>query len=84
VILVYLVWMDKVNTKITEMAKKAGRPPGRTQDRPLNMRVDDDFVASIDEWRKAQPGELLTRTAAIRRLTSLALESEAKKKGGKK
>jgi hypothetical protein len=76
--------MDNVNTRITRMAKKAGRPPGRTKDRPLQMRVDDEWVASIDEWRKAQPGELLTRTAAILRLTALALESEAKKKGGKK
>jgi hypothetical protein len=73
--MVYSVFMDHVNTKITEMAKKAGRPPGRTKDRPLNMRVDDAWIATIDEWRKRQPGEFMTRTQAIRRLVDLGLQS---------
>lgn len=79
IILVYSVLMEDVNTKITEMPKKVGRPPGRSKDRPLNMRVDDEWVASIDEWRKRQPGEMLTRTAAIRRLVEQALSASAGK-----
>jgi hypothetical protein len=55
------------NTKMTEMTKKAGRPAGRKQDRPFQMRVDDDFVAQIDNWRRQQP-DFPNRTQAIRRL----------------
>ncbi len=55
-----------VNTEITNMAKKVvGRPPGRTRDRPFQMRVDDDFIAKIDNWRRQQPN-LPNRTQAVR------------------
>lgn len=49
----------------------------------MQIYAEDDFIAAIDEWRGQQAG-IPNRSEAIRRLTALALESEAKKKGGKK
>jgi hypothetical protein len=57
-----------------------GRPPGRIQDRVLQMRVSDEFIESIDEWRRKEP-DLPSRAEAIRRLVELGLQ--AKRKGGK-
>jgi hypothetical protein len=49
------------------MAKKS---KGKVQDRPLLMRVNDQFIATVDEWRRKQP-DLPSRTEAIRRLVEL-------------
>lgn len=38
----------------------------------LQMRVSADFLAKVDEWRRAQP-DLPNRSEAIRRLVELAL-----------
>jgi hypothetical protein len=46
----------------------------RTQDRPLQMRVNDEFIRTIDEWRRKQP-DLPSRTEAIRRLVEFGLKA---------
>jgi hypothetical protein len=71
--------MDAVNTGITKMAKKAGRPPGRTKDRPFQMRVDDDFIAMIDNWRRQQP-DFPNRTESVRRLCEQAIAAVPKRR----
>jgi hypothetical protein len=68
-----------VNTEITVMAKKTvGRPPGRTMPRPFQMRVDDEFIAKIDNWRRQQP-DFPNRTQAVRHLVDQALSAGRKK-----
>ena len=46
-----------------------GRPPGRIQDRPFQMRLSDEFLKRLDEWRRRQP-DLPSRAESIRRLTT--------------
>jgi len=44
--------------------------------RTFQMRVTDDWLAYIDEWRRSQP-DLPSRSEAIRRLVEIGLnESE--------
>ena len=63
-----------VNTKNTLIEKKsAGRPPGREQDRPFQMRVNNEFIKEIDDWRRKQD-DLPHRAEAIRRLVKIAVE----------
>src|SRR5262245_855068 len=64
----YLHFVLKVNTLM-------GRPPGRIHDRPLQMRVSDDFVKGIDRWRSRQ-SDKPSRSEAIRRLVEQALKHE--------
>lgn len=65
--------MIGVNTKYTQREKKArGRPVGLIHDRILNMRVNQAFLAKIDDWRRKQP-DLPHRSEAIRRLVESAL-----------
>ena len=68
-----------VNTECTLMAKNRprGRPAGRAQDRPFQMRVSEAFLQTVDEWRRAQI-DLPSRAEAIRRMVELA--SKMKKK----
>jgi hypothetical protein len=54
-----------------------GRPTGRAQDRPFQMRVSDSFLRTVDEWRRGQT-DLPSRAEAIRRMVELA--SKIKKK----
>jgi hypothetical protein len=58
---------------VTTKAKKLGRPPGKVQDRALQMRVSEQFLRTIDDWRRKQP-DLPSRTEAIRRLVEKAIE----------
>jgi hypothetical protein len=58
------------------MKKKIGRPTERVQDRPLQMRVDDEFIDMIDDWRQQQ-SDFPNRTQAIRRLVALGIASQA-------
>ncbi len=60
----------KVNTKM-------GRPPGRIQDRPFQMRVTEDFLTAVDKWRAKQEDEP-SRAEAIRRLVDLGLKAKGK------
>lgn len=63
-----------VNTKNTENEKKLrGRPTGRTQDRPFQMRVNQQFLDKIDDYRRQQP-DYPHRAEAIRRLVESALK----------
>jgi hypothetical protein len=43
------------------------------------MRVSDEFIAKIEEWRRIQP-DIPGRTEAIRRLAEIGLEAERKAK----
>ena len=61
--------MLAVNTK--NQKKGRGRPVGRTQDRPYQMRVNDEFLGMVDEWRRQQP-DIPTRAVAIRRMVEIA------------
>jgi hypothetical protein len=45
-----------------------------TNDRTFQMRVTDDFLRQIDDWRRVQP-DLPSRSEAIRRLTELGLRA---------
>ena len=51
-----------------------GRPPGRIQDRPFQMRVSADFLKSVDKWR-AKQDDTPSRAEAIRRLVELGLKA---------
>jgi DNA-binding XRE family transcriptional regulator len=62
-----------------------GRPPGRIQDRLFQMRLSEEFLERLDEWRGKQP-DLPSRAEAIRRLTTTMLQILDKgpgEKGGK-
>ena len=50
-----------------------GRPPGRIQDRPFQMRLSNEFLERLDEWRRKQP-DLPSRAESIRRLTTAMLQ----------
>jgi len=50
-----------------------GRPPGRVQDRPFQMRVTEEFLRTVDDWRRKQP-DLPSRAEAIRRLVDQAVK----------
>jgi hypothetical protein len=40
------------------------------------MRVDDQFLASVDDWRKNRPGDReMSRAEAIRRLVAAGLKA---------
>jgi hypothetical protein len=75
-----------VNTEIIAMAKegkpdepKRGRPAGRKQDKQLQLRVDAQFLRSVDNFRRREP-DAPSRTEAIRRMIGLAEEGLAKAK----
>jgi hypothetical protein len=50
-----------------------GRPPGRIQDRPFQMRLSNEFLEHLDEWRRKQPDQP-SRAESIRRLTTAMLQ----------
>ena len=50
-----------------------GRPPGRIQDRPFQMRLSGEFLERLDEWRRQQP-EAPSRAEAIRHLTRAMMQ----------
>jgi hypothetical protein len=50
-----------------------GRPPGRIQDRLFQMRLSNEFLERLDEWRRRQP-DLPSRAESIRRLTTAMLQ----------
>jgi hypothetical protein len=68
-----------VNTENTIMPKKVGRPTKERPGRPVQMRLDEKFLARLDDWRRLQP-DLPNRTEAIRRLVDQSLSP----KGGAK
>jgi hypothetical protein len=48
-----------------------GRPSQHPQDRPFQMRVSEDFLRTVDDWRRRQK-DLPSRAEAIRRMVELA------------
>lgn len=54
-----------------------GRPPGRIQDRPFQMRVTEDFLRMLDDWRRKQP-DLPSRAESIRRLVEQAVKADTR------
>ena len=52
-----------------------GRPPGRLQDKQLQMRVSDEFLRVVDEWAEKQD-DRPSRTEAIRRLVEIGLRAK--------
>ena len=61
--------MISVNTKNEKKEKKRGRPPGKAHAIPFQMRVSDQFIAVVDEWRRKQP-DIPSRTEAVRRMVA--------------
>ena len=55
-----------------------GRPPGRIQHHAFQMRVSDDFLRSIDAWRRKHPDKP-SRAEAIRRLVEKAIGPGARR-----
>jgi hypothetical protein len=69
-----------VNTKSIEMNanhRPRGRPSKRPQDRPFQMRVSEQFLRMVDDWRRGQT-DLPSRAEAIRRLVELATKIKKK------
>jgi hypothetical protein len=50
------------------------RPSGRIQDRPFQMRVSEEFLRTLDDWRRKQP-DLPSRAESIRRLVNQAVKA---------
>jgi hypothetical protein len=58
--------------------RSRGRPRKRTtQDRPFQMRVSEEFLRMVDDWRRSQV-DLPSRAEAIRRLVELATKIKKK------
>ena len=53
-----------------------GRPPGRIQSSPFQMRASPEFLKSVDKWR-AKQGDMPSRAEAIRRLVEMSLKSDS-------
>jgi hypothetical protein len=52
-----------------------GRPPGRIQTTPFQMRASAEFLKSVDKWRAKQEDKP-SRAEAIRRLVELGLKAK--------
>jgi hypothetical protein len=55
-----------------------GRPPGRVQNTPFQMRASPEFLKSVDKWRAKQEDKP-SRAEAIRRLVELGLKAKGAK-----
>ena len=56
---------------MTKARRTPGRPSKELQDRPFQMRVSEEFLRKVDDWRRRQK-DLPSRAEAIRRLVELA------------
>jgi hypothetical protein len=65
-----------VHTYIKKVNTFMGRPPGRIQKHPFQMRVSAAFLKVIDKWREQQEDKP-SRAEAIRRLVELGLKASA-------
>jgi len=54
-----------------------GRPTKRPQDRVFQMRVSEQFLRMVDDWRRQQI-DLPSRAEAIRRLVELGAKTKNK------
>jgi hypothetical protein len=70
-----------VNTKMIKTTGSVNRPRGRPskhpQDRLFQMRVSEQFLRMVDDWRRGQT-DLPSRAEAIRRLVELATQIKKK------
>jgi hypothetical protein len=63
-----MTFIIKVNTFM-------GRPPGRIQSAPFQMRASPEFLEAVDKWRAKQEDKP-SRAEAIRRLVELGLKAK--------
>jgi hypothetical protein len=63
--------------KMSSTNRPRGRPSKRPQDRPFQMRVSEQFLRTVDDWRRSQT-DLPSRAEAIRRLVELAIKIKKK------
>jgi hypothetical protein len=69
-----------VNTEHTAMPKTRqprGRPRKKIQDRPFQMRISEQFLRTVDEWRRSET-DIPSRTEAIRRMVEFAARARKK------
>jgi hypothetical protein len=67
--------------KVPSLDKRPrGRPSKRPQDRLFQMRVSEQFLRTVDEWRSYQT-DLPSRAEAVRRLVELAAKIKKKPDG---
>jgi hypothetical protein len=58
-------------------SRPRGRPTKKPQDRPFQMRVSEEFLRTVDDWRRGQ-SDLPSRAEAIRRMVELAAKMKRK------
>jgi hypothetical protein len=58
--------------------QKRGRPPTGLGT-PVQVRLKDEFLAAVDDWRRNEP-DLPNRPEAIRRLAEMGLKASAKRR----
>jgi hypothetical protein len=54
-----------------------GRPPGRIQSKPFQMRTSPEFLKAVDKWR-AKQDDRPSRAEAIRRLVERGIKAKGK------
>jgi hypothetical protein len=64
-----------VMTQTIKVNTFMGRPPGRIQSKPFQMRLSPEFLKAVDNWRAKQEDKP-SRAAAIRRLVELGLKAK--------
>jgi hypothetical protein len=62
---------------MTTGKRPRGRPSKRPQDRLFQVRVSEQFLRIVDDWRRGQT-DLPSRAEAIRRLVELATKIKKK------
>ncbi|HBU62414.1 MAG: hypothetical protein CMH91_15115 [Oceanicaulis sp.] len=55
---------------------KVGRPKGAEHTKLFQMRASEEFLQSVDDWRRRQD-EIPSRAEAIRQLVEKALQNSA-------
>ena len=60
---------------MTQSRRLPGRPSKTPQDRPFQMRVSEEFLRIVDDWRRRQK-DLPSRAEAIRRLVELGTKQK--------
>src|SRR5271166_3205143 len=53
--------------------RRGGPPTGRGL--TIGVRCYDELLSRIDEWRRNEPDQLVSRATAVRRLTELGLKA---------
>jgi hypothetical protein len=56
-----------------------GRPPGKDYPIPLQMMVNEAFLASVDDWRDRQ-ADKPSRAEAIRRMVAMVTGTKPTKR----